>query len=127
MPFIELFYDRVDEEGNVEYGCTDSNLSEKVPLDISKQERCPIDNIVELNPEEDWLERSPVDLAVSFLRDHGLTEPSRYPDWHPGTWYRSADPEREDGTETLYSAHLHGFSYEEEREIYEKLKKHWGR
>lgn len=63
-----------------------------------------------------------VSLAVSFLRDKGVTEPSSSP-WSRGTWY-STESQVEDwqtAEEKSYSYHLKGFTEDQERAIYSAL------
>lgn len=66
-----------------------------------------------------------VDLAVKAIEGMYPQEASREP-FTPGAWYsRSDEPDQlsPEGTETEEtSAHLHGFTPDEEREIFRKLR-----
>jgi antirestriction protein/predicted RNA binding protein with dsRBD fold (UPF0201 family) len=63
-----------------------------------------------------------VDLAVKCIKDQGSVEASSSV-FHQGIWYTTIDPERDyqDGSETYYSFHLHGFTPEQEKEVHEKV------
>jgi len=63
-----------------------------------------------------------VDLAVRFLKDQGATEPSSYPTWSTGTWYRNTETDYRDGSAKSLYFHLVGFSSDEEKKIYKKIK-----
>lgn len=68
-------------------------------------------------------EETAVDLAVEFLTDNGVFEPSDT-QGNVGTWY-SSEPQIEDistDEEKQYSFHLYGFSEAEEKEIFNQLK-----
>ena len=75
--------------------------------------------------DQDGAERrlTVVELAVNFLRDKGVTEPSCSPTWSRGTWY-STEPQIEDystAEEKSYSYHPKGFTADQERAIYSAL------
>lgn len=70
--------------------------------------------------KEDGL--SAVDIAVKFLRNKGACHASSS-HFHAGVWY-STEGEQDYRTcaETTYSFHLKGFSAQEEKDIWTKLK-----
>jgi hypothetical protein len=67
---------------------------------------------------------TPVEFAADSIRSEGCdTEPSSYPEWGgPHTWY-SGEPFTgfRDGTTLEKSAHLHGFTEDQQLEIYARL------
>jgi hypothetical protein len=72
-------------------------------------------------PEDE--DETVVSMAVSFLTDKGVMEPSCWPTWGIGTWY-STEPQIEDystAEEISYSFHLKGFTEDQERAIYAAL------
>ena len=63
-----------------------------------------------------------IDNAVKFLRNKGVIEPSSS-HFHPGIWYISQDDvDIRSGDRTQYSFHLDGFTPEEEKEIFNKIR-----
>ena len=64
-----------------------------------------------------------VDKAVKFLKDKGGNEPSSS-QFNVGVWYSTPDPDRDyhTGEETYYSFHLKGFTSEEEKVIFDKMR-----
>lgn len=74
------------------------------------------------NADEDEPE-TVVSNAVQFLRGHGACHPSSFP-FSVGTWYDSEpDQDMHDGSYTTHGYHLHGFTPEQEQQIYTQLKK----
>lgn len=76
-------------------------------------------------PDTDAGDTSPVDAAVRRLRDDLFcTEPSTWPDCSPGaTWWAQSDPYEHPytGELTEVTAHLSGFTPDQERAIYTRL------
>jgi hypothetical protein len=67
-----------------------------------------------------------VDKAVKFLKDNGGNEPSSS-QFNTGVSYSTPDPDHNDdyftkGIEKYYSFHLKGFTPEEEKAIFDKMK-----
>lgn len=64
-----------------------------------------------------------VALAVKHITQYGCVEPSNSPSYCRGTWYTTADSEKDytTGEETQYSFHLDGFTEGEEQAIYRAL------
>jgi len=67
-----------------------------------------------------------VDKAVKFLKDNGGNEPSSS-QFNTGVWYSTPDPDHNNnyftkGEEKYYSFHLKGFTPEEEKAIFDKMK-----
>lgn len=65
----------------------------------------------------------PVTFTVGVIETEGCgTQPSAAPDWSPGAWY-SAEPRQDhrDGTWTERSAHPHGFTGTEAKQVYRQL------
>jgi hypothetical protein len=84
---------------------------------------------VSMVPDEYDLDdgKTAVDLAIKFLKDEGSTEASSS-SFHPGVWYVQTEGTRdrdyfEKGEETIQSYHLEGFTPEEERAIFEGMKR----
>jgi hypothetical protein len=77
-----------------------------------------------LGQDMPWYGADRVEFAVSVIRAEGCdTEPSSYPDWGgPHTGY-TGEPFTgfADGTTLEKSAHLHGFTEAQQREIYGRL------
>jgi hypothetical protein len=76
----------------------------------------------DVNADEDEPE-TVVSNAVQFLRDHYVCHASSYP-FSVGTWYES-EPEQDyqERSDTTHAYHLHGFTPEQEEEIYNQLIK----
>jgi len=72
-------------------------------------------------PDEHDIEdgKTVVDLAVEFLKDKGVLEPSST-QFHTGIWYNTIDPETDyqDGSEKNYAYHLYDFTPEQEKQVY---------
>ncbi len=64
-----------------------------------------------------------IDKAADFLDDHGAHEPSSS-EFHPGVWYSDgwSTIDYTTGTEEERNYHLEGFTPEQEREVWEKLR-----
>lgn len=64
------------------------------------------------------------DKAVDWLRDKGATEASSS-DFHVGLWYSTDwhDTDYRTGEQTEYSYHLKGFTEQEEREVYDLMRR----
>jgi hypothetical protein len=67
-----------------------------------------------------------VDKAVKFLQDNGGSEPSSS-QFNYGVWYSTPDSDHNNdyftkGIEKYYSFHLKGFTPEEEKAIFDKMK-----
>lgn len=69
--------------------------------------------------------RAAISKAVRFLQREGVSEASSYPTWQPGTWYSNAFDVKDyrTGTDRSESYHLDGFSEDEQRAIFERLKR----
>ena len=65
-----------------------------------------------------------VDKAVDYLEGNSAFYPSNAPTWSNGTWYNALSTMSYDnGESTGYAYHLHGFTQEEEQEIYTRITK----
>jgi len=76
-----------------------------------------------LRHDAPWFGSDPVTFAVGVIESDGCgTQLSAAPDWSPGTWH-SAEPRQDhrDGTWTERSAHLHGFTGTEAKQVYRQL------
>lgn len=62
-----------------------------------------------------------VDKAVEFLEDEGATYPSSS-EFHRGVWYSAESVLAHGGGWKTRSFHLHGFSPQEEEEIWEGIR-----
>lgn len=67
------------------------------------------------------------EAAEEIVNALGGIEPS-CSQYHDGIWYSSADPETDmhTGEETYYSAHLYGFTKEQELDVYRLITKKGG-
>lgn len=65
------------------------------------------------------------EVAVEYLESHAPLEPSDRPHWQPGTWYTEYEHEVDDRTGSVENRtyHLKGFTEDEQREIYNELKR----
>lgn len=74
---------------------------------------------------DDWEyeEKTVVEKAVDFITDSGYVSPSNHP-FMIDTWYSTITPEEnyESNEEKYYSYHLYGFTKEEQKEIYIRIK-----
>lgn len=61
------------------------------------------------------------DIAAAYLNREGYFDTSTYP-FQPGTWYSLMSEDYRSGDSTEYTAHLHGFTEEEEKYIYSKTR-----
>lgn len=81
----------------------------------------------ELAADGPWFGADPVEFAVAVIEAEGCSlQPSSAPEWGgPHTWY-SAEPRTcpHTGRITEKSAHLHGFTDGEARDIYRRITSH---
>jgi hypothetical protein len=93
-------------------------------VDGEREELDSWSNPYALSQDSPWSGAGPVEFAVSVIQAEGCdAEPSSYPEWGgPHTWY-SGEPFTgfRDGTTLEKSAHLHGFTEAQQREIYARL------
>jgi hypothetical protein len=67
---------------------------------------------------------TPVDIAVEFLRNREyVNQASSYPSWSQGTWYESSDEDPYTGERTIKHYFLEAFTPDEERDVYNELKR----
>lgn len=79
---------------------------------------------VDMTPDEYDVEEgvTAVDKAVKHLRSEGASEPSSS-SFHPGIWYASMhDADMRTGEQEEHHFHLDGFSPEEQREVFMRVK-----
>lgn len=74
----------------------------------------------EFDPEDSAESR--VEQAIKFLRRNAYSGPSSS-EFHPGIWYSWVDPQQDSSTGIIRteSAHLEGFTAEEEAEIFRQI------
>lgn len=80
---------------------------------------------VDMTPDEYDVEEgiTAVDKAVKHLRSEGASEPPSSSSFHPGIWYASMhDPDMRTGEQEEHHFHLDGFSPEEQREVFMRVK-----
>jgi hypothetical protein len=75
-----------------------------------------------------WVPASDVTVAVEMLlngyrTDFYAGEASSEPNWTVATWYTQEEYQDLEGFEVRKSAHLYGFTEDEEREIYSRVMK----
>lgn len=79
---------------------------------------------VDMTPDKYDVEEgvTAVDKAVKHLRSEGASEPSSS-SFHPGIWYASMhDADMRTGEQEEHHFHLDGFSPEEQREVFMRVK-----
>jgi len=79
---------------------------------------CDIDDIDRLRGSN-----KPTDLAFNYLKDQCGLHPSSG-EWHVNLWYtRQSGQNLKTGNEEHSTFHLTGFTPDEEKEVYDRLKK----
>ncbi len=101
--------------------------SQKYGPEVHDGERDELDSwsdSYELKSDAPWFGADPVQFAVAVIQGEGCDiEPSSGPEWGgQGTWYSGeARQDYRDGTWLERSAHLHGFTDAEAREVYRQV------